>query len=294
MRAIVWTAYGPPEVLQLRDVPKPAPKANEVLVKIHATTVTAGDCEMRRMELPLGLSLPMRLYNGVRRPTRITILGQELAGEVEAVGEQVRSFRRSDAVFGGTGFTLGAYAEYICLPENGDEAVLALKPANLTYEEAAAIPLGGLEALHFLRRGEVRTGEQLVVVGAGGSIGTAAVQICKALGGRDRRGSRREIGDAARPWRRYVIDYTARTSRGGPTYDVIFDVVGKGSFSARLRALKPGGRYLAANPSASLLVRSRSTALTGGKKVIAAHRAARPRIYASSGIWPRRVTSARP
>lgn len=271
MRAVVWTAYGPPEVLQLRDVPKPAPKADEVLIRVCATTVSAGDCEMRRMELPLGLSYPMQLYNGLRRPTRITILGQELAGEVEEVGAQVGSFRAGDAAFGAAGFTLGAYAEYICLPAAGGEAALARKPANLTCEEAAALPLGGLEALHFLSRGKVRPGESVLIVGAGGSIGTAAVQIACHLGAEvtavdrgDKLEMLRNIGAV------HVLDYTREDfTQAGPVYDVIFDVVGKRSFAESLRALKPGGRYLASNPNAALLARSRWPVLTGGKQVIA-------------------------
>ena len=153
MKAIVWTKYGSPDGLQLRDVEKPTPKDNEIVIKIHATTVTAGDCEMRRLELPLMLSFPVRLYAGFLRPKRITILGQELAGEVEAVGKKVTSYKVGDQVFGTTGFGFGAHAEYICLPEKPDDAqgTLAPKPTNLTYEEAAAVPTAGFEALHFLR-----------------------------------------------------------------------------------------------------------------------------------------------
>jgi NADPH:quinone reductase-like Zn-dependent oxidoreductase len=271
MRAVIWTAYGPPEVLELRDVPRPAPRPDEVLIRIRATTVTAGDCEMRRMQLPLGLSYPMRLYNGIRKPSRITILGQELAGDIEAAGAQVTRFRAGDAVFGSTGFTLGAYAEYLCLRAEGGEAVLAPKPANLRYEEAAALPLGGLEALHFLRRGQVRPGEKALIIGAGGSIGTAGVQIARHLGAEvtavdsgEKLALLRGLG-AVR-----TLDYTCEDyTQDGPIYDVIFDVVGKRPLSESLRALKPGGRFLAANPNASLLARSRWPALTDGKRVIA-------------------------
>ena len=133
MKAIVWTKYGPPDGLELQEVAKPTPKADEILVKVHATTVTAGDCEMRRLKLPLFLSLPMRFYAGLRRPTRITIIGQELAGEIESVGKDVKQFKVGDQVFGTTGFGSGTYAEYICLPEvPGDmDGALALKPANM-------------------------------------------------------------------------------------------------------------------------------------------------------------------
>lgn len=274
----MWTAYGPPEVLQLRDAPKPAPGAGEVLIRVRATTVTAGDCEMRRMELPLGLSYPMRLYNGIRKPTRITILGQELAGQVEAVGREVASFRPGDVVFGATGFNLGAYAEYICLPEDGGESVLALKPANLTCEEAAAVPLGGLEALHFLRRGGLQPGQSVLIVGAGGSIGTAAVQLAQHFGAEvtavdstAKLEMLRSIGAD------HVIDYTREDfSRSGAAYDVIFDVVGKTPLSVGLPALKPEGRYMTSNPRLSLVVRGRLTPRTGGKKVLFGNTSRKP------------------
>jgi NADPH:quinone reductase-like Zn-dependent oxidoreductase len=225
---------------------------------------------MRRMELPLGLSYPMRLYNGVRKPARITILGQEVAGEVAAAGAGVTAFQPGDAVFGDTGFTLGAYAEYICLPVDGGEAALALKPANLALEEAAALPLGGLEALHFLGRAELRRGQHALIIGAGGSIGTAAVQLAKHFGAEVTavdRGTKLEMlrGIGAD----HVLDYTREDfTRLGETFDVIFDGVGKGSLTATLRALKPEGVYLAVNPGAAALARGRWRALTGGKRVV--------------------------
>ena len=144
MRAVLWTAYGPPSVLQPGEVEKPSPRENEVLVRVHASTVTTGDCEMRRLKLPLFFSFPMRLYTGFDKPRRITILGQELSGEVEAVGRNVKRFKPGDPVFGTTTIQLGAYAEYICVPEK----LLAPRPVNLTYEQAAAIPLGGQESLY--------------------------------------------------------------------------------------------------------------------------------------------------
>ena len=156
MKAIVWTKYGPPDVLQLQEVEKPVPKDNEVRIKVFATTVTAGDCEARGLKFPIWLSLPMRLYIGLRKPSRRVILGQELAGEIESVGVGVKRFKAGDQVFGSTGFYFGGYAEYNCLPAETEDGVLAIKPANMTYEEAAAVPTGGLEALHFLRKGKIQ------------------------------------------------------------------------------------------------------------------------------------------
>ena len=272
MKAIVWTEYGPPDVLQLKEVEKPTPKEDEVLIRIYATTVTAGDCEMRSLKFPLFLSLPMRIYVGIRKPTRIKIIGQELAGEIEAVGVDVKRFKEGDQVFASTGFGSGTYAEYTCLPEepNEMEGVLALKPANMTYEEAAAVPVGGLEALHFLRKGNIQSGQKLLINGAGGSIGTFAIQLAKYFGaevtGVDSTGkldTLRSIGADQ------VIDYTQEDfTKSGEIYDVIFDVVGKSSFSGSIRSLKQNGRYLLANPGLSQMVRGRWTSMTSSKKVI--------------------------
>jgi NADPH:quinone reductase-like Zn-dependent oxidoreductase len=281
MKAIVWTRYGPPDGLQLREIEKPTPKENEVLIKVHATTVTAGDCELRSLKLALFLSLPMRLYAGVRRPTRIAIIGQELAGEIESVGKNVERFKEGDQVFGSTGFGSGTYAEYICLPEiPGDmDGALAIKPANMTYEEAAAVPTGGLEALHFLRQAEIQSGDAVLINGAGGSIGTFGVQLAKywgaevtAVDSASKLEMLRSIGADQ------VIDYTQEDfTKSGRTYDVIFDVVGKSSYSGSIRSLKENGFYLIANPKLSKMVRGLWTSKRSGKKVIsgaASHKAA--------------------
>ena len=276
MRAIVWTEYGSPEVLQLTEVATPTPQDNEVLIRIHATTVTAGDCEQRSLKLQLWLALPMRVYVGLIRPTRITILGMELAGEIEAVGNDVTRFRNGDQVFAATGFArMGTYAEYICLPEEPEDGALALKPATMTYEEAAAVPVGGLEALHFLRQVAIQSGQKVLINGAGGTIGTFAVQLAKYFGaevtGVDSMGKLdmlRSIGADQ------VIDYTREDfTNSGEAYDVILDVVGKSSFSGSIRSLKQNGRYLLANPGLSQMVRGRWTSRTSSKKVIfgAAH-----------------------
>jgi NADPH:quinone reductase-like Zn-dependent oxidoreductase len=270
MKAVVWTAYGPPDVLELQEVETPTPKDNEVRIRIRATTVTSGDCEMRSLKLPLMFSLPMRLYIGLRRPTRRTILGMELAGEIESVGKDVQLFKEGDQVFAATGLGQGTCAEYICLPEHPEEGALATKPANMTYEEAAPVPVGGQEALHFLREAEIERGETVLVNGAGGTIGTFAVQIAKHFGAQvtavDSTGKLDMLGSIGAD---QVIDYTKEDfTQSGETYDVIFDVVGKASYSGSIRSLRPNGRYLIANPRLSHTVRGPWTSRTGHKKVI--------------------------
>ena len=267
MKAIVWTKYGPPDVLQLKEVEKPAPKDNEVLIRIYATTVTAGDCEMRNLKFPIYLSLPMRIWIGFRKPRGSTIPGTELAGEIEAAGKDVKLFREGDQVFGSAGLAFGANAEYICLPE---EEALAIKPANMSYEEAAAVPFGGRDALHFLRLGNIQNGQRILINGAGGSIGTFAVQLARNFGAEvtavDSTGKLemlRAIGA------NQVVDYTQEDfTQSGEIYDVIFDVVGTISFSRSERSIKQNGTYLLANPLGSQIVRGPWTRMTSSKKVI--------------------------
>ena len=268
MKAIVWTKYGSPDVLQLKEVEKPTPKDNEVLIKVYAATVTLADCELRSLNVPLWLGLPLRLYAGFIKPKRITILGQELAGEIEAVGKEVTKFKIGDQVFAPCLLHLGAYAEYKCLPEKYP----VLKPANMTYEEAATIPTGGINGLHFLKVANIQPGERVLINGAGGSIGTYALQIAKSFGAEvtcvdstEKLPMLRSLGAA------HVIDYTQEDfTRNGESYDVIIDVVGISSFSRSVRALKPNGRYVLGNPSIVARVRGRWTPLTAGKQVIVA------------------------
>ena len=182
MKAIVWTEYGPPEVLQLQEVETPTPKDNQVLIRIVATTVTAGDCEQRSLKLRFWYRLAMRALVGLKRPTRITTLGMDLAGEIVSAGKDIKLFKKGDQVFGSSGQIFGANAEYICLPEEPEEGALALKPSTMTYEEAAAVPVGGLEALSFLRQGDIQSGQKVLINGAGGTIGTFAVQLATYLG----------------------------------------------------------------------------------------------------------------
>ena len=271
MKAIVWTKYGPPEVLQLQEVEKPTPKDNEVLIRIYATTVTAGDCEMRRMETAIRYRLLMRIYVGLRKPKRITILGMELAGEIEAVGKEVTRFKEGDQVFAATGFAgMGACAEYICLPEEPEDGALALKPVNMTFEEAAPVPVGGLEALHFLRQGNIQSGQKVLINGAGGTIGTFAVQLAKYFGAEVTAvDSTRKLDTLRSIGADHVIDYTQEDfTKRGETYDFILDVVRKSSFSGSLLSLTQNGRYLIANPGPLQMVRGRWTSRTSSKKVL--------------------------
>ena len=272
MKAVVWTAYGPPEVLQLREVEKPVPKDNEVLIKIYATTVTKGDCEMRSLDLPFFLGLPIRLWRGVTKPRGITISGTELAGEIEAVGSQVKRLKVGDRVFGSAGMSLGANAQYICLPEEPGEMEggVAVMPDNMTYEQAATVPFGGRDALHFLRKAGVRSGQKVLINGAGGSIGTFAVQLAKIFGAEvtavdsaPKLEMLRGIGADQ------VIDYTRENfTQSGEVYDVIFDVVGVLSFSPGDKSLKADGTYVTANPGPAQMFGGLWTRLTSSKKVV--------------------------
>lgn len=255
MRAIAYSNYGPPDVLQLREVEKPVPKDDEVLIRVRAAEATKADCEMRSFKFAvMWFWLPLRVAFGITKPRR-QILGGYFSGEVESFGKDVTQFTTGDQVFGAAGLRLGAYGEYVALPAS---YTIVAKPSNMSYAEAAAVPLGGLNALHFMRCAKIRAGENVLINGAGGSIGAHGVQIAKSMGAEVtavdstiKEGMLRRIGAD------HFIDYTKEGfTAKGRKYDVIFDMVPGSSYSACIKALNSNGRYLSGNPRLSVMLRS--------------------------------------
>lgn len=267
MKAIVYERYGPPDVLELKEIAKPTPKDNEVLIRTYATTVTSGDCRVRSLHMPVGFGLIARLLLGVSRP-RQPILGSELAGKVESVGKDVNKFKVGDEVFAFTGARLGCHAEYKCMPEDG---AVVLKPASLTFDEAAAISSGGTTALDFFRRAELQSGEKVAVNGASGGVGTAAVQLAKHFGA-DVTGvcSTANIELVRSLGANRVIDYTKQDfTENGETYDVIVDTAGTAPFSRSKASLKERGRLLLVLSGLPDMLQMPWVSMTSSKKVIA-------------------------
>ncbi|KAA3613111.1 MAG: NAD(P)-dependent alcohol dehydrogenase [Calditrichaeota bacterium] len=255
MKAVVYKKYGSPDVLHVKEIKKPTPKDDEILFKVNAAEVTKADCELRSFNFPVKwFWLPMRLALGITKP-RKQILGGYFSGEVEATGKNVSKFKIGDQVFGNTGFAFGAHGEYVCLPLS---TTLVHKPNNLSFEEAAAVPLGGLNALHFMRKANIQKGEKVLINGAGGSIGIFAVQIAKEMGAEVtavdstiKEKMLRELGVD------HFIDYTKEEFlKSGQSYDVIFNMVANCSYSACIKALNPKGRYVMGNPRVSNMFRS--------------------------------------
>jgi NADPH:quinone reductase-like Zn-dependent oxidoreductase len=276
MKAIVYEKYGSPDVLHLKEVEKPTPKDNEVRVRVHATPINFGDLmarnfgniSLREFHMPALFYLLARMAFGFNKPKK-PILGNEFAGEIEAVGKDVKRFHVGDPVFGYRGQNMGAHAEYVCMPENG---LVASKPSTMTYEEAAAVPYGALTALSLLRKVNLQSGQKVLINGASGAIGSAAVQLAKYYGAE-------VTGVCSTPRLEMVkalgadkvIDYTQTDfTQSGETYDLIFDILGKSSFARCQRSLKPNGRYLLASFKMKQLFQMLWTSRFGSQKVICA------------------------
>jgi NADPH:quinone reductase-like Zn-dependent oxidoreductase len=273
MKAIVYTKYGPPDVLELKEVEKPAPKDHEVLIRVHATSVNFGDLLARNFReiSPGKFSMPLlfwffaKMYFGFTKP-KITILGNEFAGQIESAGKDVNLFKKGDQVFGYLGQNMGAYAEYLCMPEDG---CVAIKPANMTYEEAAIVPYGAIMALNLLRKMNIQSGQKVLVNGASGGIGSAAVQIAKYFGGEVTGVCSATNAEMVKSLGAdKVIDYTKEDfTRSGETYDVIFDVVGKITFSQCKSSLKQKGIYLENLLGLQDILKIIWTSIIDGKKI---------------------------
>jgi NADPH:quinone reductase-like Zn-dependent oxidoreductase len=265
MKAICFSRYGPPDVLELRTLEKPTPKDDEVLVRIHAATVTPGDCELRSFKFPFWVWIPLRLYMGILKPRR-PIIGMEFSGVVESIGKRVTRFAAGDPVFAGTGPRFGTYAQYRC---HRATAAMAIKPAGISHREAATISVGGLNALHYLRKGNIQPGDKVLINGAAGCFGTYAVQLARHFGAEvtgvdstDKLDTMRAVGAE------HVIDYTQEDfTENGLRYDVILEIAGKASYSRCIRSLARKGRLVLANPKFLQMLRAPLTSRFTDKKV---------------------------
>ncbi|MEM8894598.1 MAG: NAD(P)-dependent alcohol dehydrogenase [Bacteroidota bacterium] len=252
MKAAIWTAYGPPEVLVTGELPKPVPKENEILIKVVASTVTAGDCELRRFDIATWIWLPVRLFIGIFKP-RIKVLGQEFAGIIEAVGAKVKSYEPGMKVFSTGGVKMGGYGEYVCLPEKHPVAPI---PQNLPLKECAAISTGGTNGVHFVRNGEVKAGDKVLINGAGGSIGTISLQLCKHLGAEvscvDSKSKHEMLTTLGAD---HVIDYREQDfTTLDAQYDVIIDIVGLNHLNSALNKLRANGHIVLGNPTFTSMI----------------------------------------
>lgn len=276
MKAIVFTEYGSPDVLHLKELEKPTPKDNEILIRVYATSLSVGEVWARnfkaispsKFSMPFPFWLPARMFFGFTKP-KVNILGSEFSGVIEAIGKDVKKFKVGDQVFGYRGQNMGANAEYLCTPENG---IVTTKPATMTYEEAAVVPYGATTALNLLRKGNIQPGQKVLINGASGSIGSAAVQLAKHYGAE-------VTGVCSTPRVEFVkslgvdkvIDYTKEDfTKNGETYDLIFDIMNKSSFANCKSSLKPNGIYLLASFKMKQVFQMLWTSITGGKKVICA------------------------
>ncbi len=267
MKAIVYTQYGSPDVLNVKEIQKPTPKDNEVLIKVHAAEVTKADCEMRSFNFQVKwFWLPLRVTLGLLKPKK-QVLGGYFSGQVEFIGKDVSKFKKGDQIFGTTSLRFGAYGEFVCLPAS---YTLVPKPFNISFEEAAAVPLGGLNALHFLRKANIQKGGKVLVNGAGGSIGTFGVQIAKAMGAEVTAvDSTIKQEMLLRIGADHFCDYSKEDfTKSGQSYDVILNMVANRSYSECVKILKPGGRYLIANPRLLDMLRSVLTSMFTDKSAI--------------------------
>lgn len=262
MKAVIYENYGSPDVLQLKDVDQPVPNENEVLIRVYATSVNSGDIRLRKAD-----PFAVRFFMGLMRP-RKKVLGVVFAGMVEYIGKEVTKFKEGERVYGSTGMSLGTYAEYITVPET---AVLAAKPEGMIYKEAAAIPFGATTALHFLRKAKIQPGQKVLIYGASGAIGTAAVQLASYFGAEVTAVCSKPNHDLVSSLGAHkMIDYKIEDfSKNGETYDVIFDTVGKSHFSQSLKSLSNSGHYLrAVHMTPAPIIYGLWAALTTRKKVI--------------------------